>query len=109
MSVTWPLAKRCHMILRKLSLDDNPNDLESANLSSQGQQQHQTLPNATDDLSAFALLGASLPTIGYSGDSEQDDLLTLLMTNDWSVDNSTRSGDSQMQQNMLGRHSNMMG
>ncbi|KAJ9109012.1 hypothetical protein QFC21_000338 [Naganishia friedmannii] len=99
MSSTWPLARRCHMILRRLSVDDIHNTgaiADPGNLASRSQQQQQNLPNAADDLSAFALLGGSLPTIGYNGNSEQDDLLTLLMTNDWSVDNATRSGEAEM-------------
>lgn len=99
------------MILRKLSVDDNHGIdaiVNSANLPSGNHQQAQSLPNAADDLSAFALLGGSLPTIGYNSNSEQDDLLTLLMTNDWSVDNATRSGEADMHESMLARHSNMM-
>lgn len=110
MSATWPQARRCHIILRKLSVDNNHSIDglgDPASLASRGQQQQQILSNV-EDLSAFALHGGSLPTIGYNGDSEQDDLLTLLMTNDWSVDNATRSGEADTHQNMLARHANMM-
>ncbi|KAJ9125355.1 hypothetical protein QFC22_000315 [Naganishia vaughanmartiniae] len=111
MSATWPLARRCHMILRKLSVDDDHSIgaiVDPANLASRSQQQPQNLANAADDLSAFTLLGGTLPTIGYSSNSEQDDLLTLLMTNDWTVDNAARSGEGDMHENMVARHSNMM-
>lgn len=110
MSATWPLAKRCHTILRKLSQGEKQDGQTSGNSSAfaNHSQQQSSVTAATDDLSAFALLSASLPTIGFSGDSEQDDLLTLLMTNDWSVDNATRSGGSSMHQSLIPGPGNMM-
>jgi hypothetical protein len=111
MSVTWPLAKRCHTILRKLSQGEKQDGQpfgDSSVFANQTQQQS-SLNTTADDMSAFALLSASLPTIGFSGVSEQDDLLTLLMTNDWSVDNATRSGGSSMYQSLCPGPGNMMG
>lgn len=106
MSVTWPLAKRCHKILGRLSQNDKDDSQSFANQNAFANhpqlQQASVSTTNPDDISAFALLSASLPTIGFGGDSEQDDLLTLLMTNDWSVDNhGGRSGDSSMHQGML--------
>lgn len=106
MSITWPLAKRCHKILGRLSQNDKDNPesfVSTETFANHPPSQQASLSTATtDDLSAFALLSASLPTIGFGGDSEQDDLLTLLMTNDWSVDNAGgRSGDSSFHQSMM--------
>jgi hypothetical protein len=106
MSVTWPLAKRCHKILGRLSQNDKDNPESFVNqdtFADHPQAQQASLSTAhPDDLSAFALLSASLPTIGFGGDNEQDDLLTLLMTNDWSVDNNGgRSGESSMHHSMM--------
>lgn len=106
MCVTWPLAKRCHRILDRLSQGDRDDPKSFANADgfvNHAQAQQAVLSSAAaDDLSAFALLNASFPTIGFGGNSEQDDLLTLLMTNDWSVDNAGgRSGASSLHQSML--------
>jgi hypothetical protein len=106
MCITWPLAKRCHKILDRLYQGDKDDPKTLANIdtyANQAQAQQAAMPTAAaDDISAFALLNASFPTIGFGGNSEQDDLLTLLMTNDWSVDNAGgRSGASSTHQSLL--------